>query len=246
MDALIGHPRWRGVWDGCLVFGSFAPALLLGVAFANIFRGIPIDQLGVFQGGLFTLLNPYGILGGVFFLVMFMVHGLLWLVIKSEGDLHRRAASMAKKLWVALAVLAVAFLVATWFSTRLYDNYLQNPILFMVPIVLIPIIAVAALFLIRFYMGREHWWMAWFSSSALILGVTFFGVAGLYPNLLPSSLNPAYSMTIYNSSSSQLTLKIMLGVALTFVPIIIGYQAWVYNFFKGKIREEDLAHEEGY
>jgi len=103
---------------------------------------------------------------------------------------------------------------------------------------------VAALVMIRVYLGKGQWWRAWFASSALIVGVTLFGVAGLYPNLLPSSLNPAFSMTIYNSASSQLTLKIMLGVALTCIPVVIAYQAWVYNLFKDPVKEAEV--EEAY
>jgi cytochrome d ubiquinol oxidase subunit II len=242
----VNDPRWRSVWDLFVFLGSFLPALLLGVAFANIFRGIPIDEAGIYQGTLFTLLNPYGILGGLFFVVMFLVHGALWLTVKSEGDLRERATVLVWKLWMALAVLAVVFPVATWFATRLYDNYLNNPLLYVVPIILIPVIVVSALVMVGFFIGRAQYWKAWFSSSALIVGSTLFGVAGLYPNLLPSSLNPAFSLTIYNSASSQLTLKIMLGVALTFIPVVIAYQIWAYHVFKDRLEEDELAYEESY
>ena len=233
----VEHPTWRRVWDYCLVAGSFLPALLLGVAFANIFQGIPIDAEGIYQGTLFTLLNPYGLFGGVLFVAMFVLHGCLWLLVKTGGPVQEKAAAVVNKLWGALAVIAVGFLIATWYATRLYDNYLQNPLMYVVPIILIPLIVVGALIMVRVYVGKGQWWSAWFASSALIVGVTLFGVAGLYPNLLPSSLNPAFSMTIYNSASSQLTLKIMLGVALTCVPVVIAYQAWVYNFFKEPLKE---------
>jgi cytochrome d ubiquinol oxidase subunit II len=242
----VNDPRWRSVWDLFVFLGSFLPALLLGVAFANIFQGIPIDEAGVYQGTLFTLLNPYGILGGLFFVVMFLVHGSLWLAVKSEGPLHERATKLAGRLWMALAAVAVAFLVATWFATRLYDNYLNNPLMYVVPIILIPVIVVGALVMIRVFIGKGHYWKAWFSSSALIVGATLFGVAGLYPNLLPSSLNPAFSLTIHNSASSQLTLKIMLVVALTFIPIVIAYQIWAYHVFKDRLEEDELAYEESY
>jgi cytochrome bd ubiquinol oxidase subunit II len=238
------HPTWKKVWDVCLVAGSFLPALLLGVAFANIFQGIPIDGEGIFQGTLLTLLNPYGLFGGVLFVAMFLLHGCLWLIVKTEGAVQERAAALVNKLWAALAVIAVGFLVATWYATRLYDNYIQNPLMYVVPIILIPVIVVGALIMVKVYVSKGHWWSAWFASSTLIVGVTLFGVAGLFPNLLPSSINPAFSLTIYNSSSSQLTLKIMLGVALTFVPVVIAYQAWVYNFFKDPVTEAEA--EEAY
>jgi cytochrome d ubiquinol oxidase subunit II len=237
----IDHPAWRSLWDSCLVAGSFLPALLLGVAFANIFRGIPIDAEGGYHGTLFTLLNSYGLVGGLLFLLLFLQHGALWLAIKSEGPLHDRAASAAAKLWPALLVVAVVFLVATAFATKLYSNYLRLPLLWIVPL-----LAVAALVTTRVWIARAAWWRAWFASGLTIFASTLFGVAGLYPALLPSSLNPAYSLTIHNSASSPLTLKIMLGVALVFVPVVICYQAWTYNLFKGKVREDDLIYDEAH
>jgi cytochrome bd ubiquinol oxidase subunit II len=232
---------WRKLWDVCHFIGSFVPALLLGVAFANIFRGIPIDAEGMFHGNLFTLLNFYGLLGGALFVVLFLTHGALWLAIKAGGDLEERAGNAAAGIWWGALVIAVVFLVATWFATNLYRNYLTYPVL-----VLIPLITVAALLTTRLFIAKKAWWSAWFASSLTIVGATLFGVVGLYPNLFPSSLDPAYSLNIYNSSSSPLTLKIMLGVALTFVPIVIVYQIWSYYVFRDKVTDEDLASEEAY
>jgi cytochrome d ubiquinol oxidase subunit II len=98
----------------------------------------------------------------------------------------------------------------------------------------------------RAFIKRAQWWKAWFASSLTIVGITLFGVVGLFPDLLKSSLNPAYSLNAFNSASSPLTLKIMLGVALTFVPLVIAYQVWVHFLFKGKVSSEDVAPEEGY
>lgn len=237
----VDSPAWKSFWDLCLVIGSFLPALLLGVAFANIFQGLPIDAEGVFQGGLFTLLNPYGLAGGVLFVLLFMVHGALWLAVKSEGDLERRAGALAGVLWGALLVVAVLFLVYTFFATKLFDNYFSLPVLWV-----LPLLAVGALLVTRVFISQGAWWKAWFASSLTIVGVTLFGVAGLYPDMLPSSIDPAYSITAFNGSSSQLTLKIMLGVALVMVPIVIAYQTWVYVFLRAKVTDKDLAYEEAY
>lgn len=237
----IDSEKWKGFWDTAMAISSFLPALLLGVAFANIFKGIPIDQNGIYQGTFFTLLNPYGLAGGILFVLLFMVHGALWLAVKSEGELQARAAVMAKKLWPVLLVVAVLFLLFTFVATNLFNNYFKYR--FLLPL---PLIAVAALLLTRVFMQQASWWKSWFASSATIVFVTLFGVAGLFPNILPSSLNEAYSVTAFNSSSSQLTLKIMLGVALVMVPIVIGYQIWVYTFLKDKVTEKDLAYEEAY
>ena len=231
---------WRKLWDGCLFVGSLAPAILLGVAFANIFRGIPIDQKGIYHGTLLTLLNPYGLLGGILFLSLFLVHGALWLSIKSEGDLHDRAVSTAHKLWYGLLIVAVLFLIATKLATPLYNNYMAHPALFLVVLV-----TVAALLGTKVFLKTGALWKAWFSSALTIIGATFFGVIGLYPNLFPSSIDSQYSLTAHNASSSPLTLKIMLIVALIFVPIVLAYQVWTYHLFKGKVTDEDLAYEEG-
>jgi cytochrome d ubiquinol oxidase subunit II len=232
---------WRKTWDLCHFAGSFVPALLLGVAFANIFAGIAIDGDGIFQGNLLTLLNPYGLAGGVFFVLMFSVHGGLWLAIKSQGGLRERTAKAIKVLWGLLLIVAVAFLSLTWFATSLWQNVLARPLT-----LLLPVLAVAGLLATRFFVARSNWWKAWFSSSATIVGSTLFGVAGLYPALLPSSLDPGFSRTAFNTQSSPLTLKIMLGVALVMVPIVILYQFWVYRRFSEPVTVESLVTEDLY
>ena len=237
----IDDPKWRLAWDVCLVLGSFLPALLFGVAFANIFKGLPIDGEGIFQGNLFTLLNPYGLTGGLLFVTIFAMHGSLWLTTKTEGELQARAGALAKKIWPLVLLLAVIFLLASQRVTNLYDNYLARPVLFFIPTV-----AVFALLATRVLMAMSSWWKAWFASAVTIVCTTLFGVVGLYPNLIPSSLDPKFSMTVTNSSSSPLTLKIMLGVALTFVPIVIAYQVWVHYLFKDRLSDDEVAYEEGH
>jgi len=231
----------RRLWDVCIFVGSFLPALLFGVAFANIFRGLPIDADGIFQGTLLTLLNPYGLLGGILFVLLFLIHGAIWLSIKSDGALHDRAVATGKLLWPVLLIVAVIFLVNSAVSTNLYANYLAHPLLFVVILV-----TVAALLATRVYLARQAYFRAWFSSALTIIGATFYGVIGLFPNMFPSTIDPAYSLTAFNASSSPLTLKIMLVVVLIFVPIVLLYQAWAYNLFKNKITVKELAYEEYY
>jgi cytochrome d ubiquinol oxidase subunit II len=237
----VDHPLWRKVWDACIFIGSFGPALLFGVAFANIFRGIPIDQNGIYQGNLLTLLNPYGLLGGLLFLSLFLVHGSLWLTMKTDGALQERAVAAANKIWIALLVIAVIFLIATAVSTPLYGNYLSYPLLFIVVV-----IDVLALVGIKFFLTKHEYVKAWISSAVTIVFCTFFGVIGLFPNLFPSSINPEYSLTAFNASSSPLTLKIMLVVVILFIPIVIVYQTWTYLLFKDKVTKDDLSYEEAY
>jgi cytochrome bd ubiquinol oxidase subunit II len=232
---------WRKTWDICHFIGSLVPSLLLGVAFANIFAGIPIDKDGIFHGNLLTLLNPYGLSGGVLFILLFLVHGCLWFIIKSQGQLRERAEKAVKTLWLLLLIVAVLFLAYTWVATRLWQNVLAKPAL-----LLMPTIAVVGLLATRVFIAGKKWWRAWFASSATILGCTLFGVAGLYPALLPSSLDAGFSRTAFNTQSSPLTLTIMLGVALVMVPIVIIYQAWVYYRFSDPVTVESLTAEDSY
>jgi cytochrome bd ubiquinol oxidase subunit II len=237
----IDDPRWKRLWDTCIFIGSLGPALLFGVAFANIFQGIPFDGEGIYHGTLFTLLNPYGLLGGVLFVLLFLEHGALWLGIKTGDALQARATRLAATVWPLLVVVAVAFLVASWYKTNLYANYLAHPALFAVIA-----ITVLALLTVRVFIARQAWFKAWSASSLTIVGAIFFGVIGLFPNLFPSSLDPAFSLTARNASSSPLTLKIMLVVVIVFVPIVLAYQTWSYNLFKHKVVPADMAHDETY
>ncbi len=228
---------WKKGWDTALFLGSFIPALLFGVAFGNIFRGLPMDGEG-YHGTLFTLLNPYGILTGLLFVLLFVVHGALWIALKTEGDLNRRASALAGGTWYALLVTAVVFLVSTKFATNLYANYFGNVIW-----LIVPVIAVLSMIAIKIFASKGQILKAFFSSCLTILTVTFTGVVGLYPNLIPSNIDPKYSLTIFNSSSSAYTLKIMTVVALVFVPVVIAYQIWTYRVFRHKVTAEEITGE---
>ncbi|MCF8061106.1 MAG: cytochrome d ubiquinol oxidase subunit II [Deltaproteobacteria bacterium] len=230
----VESAAWRRMWDAGTFVGSFLPAVLFGVAFANIFQGIPFDGNGVYRGSLLTLLNPYGLLGGLLFLLLFLEHGALWLAVKTDGPLHDRAVSTAKTLWPAVLVAAVLFLGASAAATDLYANYLGQPLLSLVILA-----AVAGLLGIRFFLRSGAAWKAWIASSLAIGSATFYGVIGLFPAVFPSSLDPAYSLTAHNASSSPLTLKIMLGVTLAFVPVVLAYQTWAYMLFRDTVHGEE-------
>ncbi|MEJ2155452.1 MAG: cytochrome d ubiquinol oxidase subunit II [Desulfobacteraceae bacterium] len=237
----VDSPAWRRLWDGCIFIGSAAPAILFGVAFANIFAGLPLDENHLFQGNLLTLLNPYGLLGGVLFLCFFLVHGALWLAIRADGDLQQRAVKSANRVWPVLLIVAVAFLLFSAKATPLYRNYLAHPALFLVILA-----TVAGLLGIRFFLSKQAYFRAWLSSALTIAGATFYGVVGLFPNLLPSSINAEYSLTAFNASSSPLTLKIMLMVVLLFIPVVLVYQIWAYGLFTRKVTQEDLDLDVAY
>lgn len=219
---------WKKTWDTAIFFGSLIPALLFGVTFGNIFQGLPMDGAG-YHGTLLTLLNPYGLLTGVFFVLMFLVHGSLWLTWKTQGNLSRRASHVANSLWMALFFTALVFLTVSGHYTSLFQNYLQRPVLFFVPV-----LAVLWLIGVKYYLFRGRSFDGFVASCMAILLVFVTGAVGLYPNLIPSSIDPGYSLTIFNSSSSIYTLKIMTVVALVFVPIVIAYQGWIYRIFSRK------------
>jgi len=219
---------WGRRWDAVLTVASFLPALLFGVAFGNLFRGLPIDAAG-YHGSLLTLLNPYGILTGLLFVLLFAHHGALWIAMRTSGAVAERARKSAAGLWPYLLITAAGFLVSTYFSTGLARNYLQHPVW-----IAVPVLAVAALVGTRALEARRNAAGAFLASGATILLVTATGLVGLYPFLIPSRLDIASSLTISNASSSPLTLKIMTVVALVFVPIVIAYQIWVYRVFRAK------------
>ena len=232
---------WKKGWDRAIFLGSLIPALLFGVAFGNIFQGLPMDGAG-YHGSLLTLLNPYGLLTGLLFVLLFTVHGALWTAMKTLGSLSAHAVVFAKKSWYALVLVAVLFLINTAFQTKLYANYFAHPLWFTVPL-----LAVASLPAVRLFLVRNQYFNAFLSSCVTIVMITLTGVIGLYPNLIPSSLDPAYSLNIFNSSSSVYTLKIMTVVALLFMPVVIAYQIWVYRVFRGKlVIEEVLKDREAY
>lgn len=221
----VASTAWVKTWNVLIGAGSFLPAFLFGVAFGNIFRGLPMDA-GGYHGTLLTLLNPYGVLTGVLFVVLFAEHGSLWLARKTGGDTKRRMAAAADAMWILLFVLILAFVITTGFSTSLYLNYAAHPVL-----VILPGLAALALVMVRRSTAASATRAFYFSCATVVL-LLAAALAGLYPNLIPSSIGPAYSLTIFNSSSGTYTLKIMTIVVLIFVPIVFVYQSWVYRIFR--------------
>ncbi|MBO4335254.1 MAG: cytochrome d ubiquinol oxidase subunit II [Desulfovibrio sp.] len=235
----VENSLWRGFWDFVHFVANLVPALLLGVAFANLFQGLPIDAKGVFHGSLLGLLNSYGLVGGLFFMTVFMLHGALWLIIKSDGQLQLKALACANFLWPLVLLLLVIFLWMTKSHTHIFDNYVANPALFA-----LPVLALGALIATRLTLSSGRVWSAWACHGLFILAATFFGVSGLYPGIILSSLDPAASITVMNGASSPLTLKIMLAVVVVMVPIVIAYQVWMYRLFKDPLEVPKSVYDD--
>jgi len=220
-------PAWRNRFDWMIAIGSFMAALLLGAAFANLARGVPIDENMMFTGNLFTLLNPYGLLGGLTTVAIFLLHGANFLGLKLEGELRERVNVFAKKLWIGATVLYVALGIFTYVA-GFWARGVVNP-------GIVPIAAVAVLLAAGYFINNkmEGWAFIMVALNIVLTQVTFFSMT--FPNVMLSTTNAAYSLTIYNASSSQYTLGVMSIVALIFVPIVLAYQGWTYYQFRQRI-----------
>lgn len=225
---------WRARWDRAIFIGSLLPALLWGVAVGNLMRGIAIDAKMTYWGGLLPLLNPYSILGGLVFVALFVMHGANFLALKLEDDLADRARTVAFKGWLAATVLTVLFVLWTFFETDILTKPGVNGLL---PAVL----AAIALLLVGYFrrVGKEGW--AFAMGALTIVMATVMVFAGLYPRILISTLDPKYSLTIYNASSTPYTLTAMTIVAIIFVPIVLAYVGWTYWVFRKRISAKKQA-----
>ncbi|MFC2029111.1 cytochrome d ubiquinol oxidase subunit II [Chloroflexota bacterium] len=226
------HPRWRKLWDSMLFLGSLVPAILWGVAFGNLLRGVPINAEGQYVGTFWDLLNPYALLGGLATLSASVMHGNVFLCLKTKGKVRQRAEDVALRLWVPALILVLAFVFATVFATDMFARLGVNP----GPI---PLGAGVALILAGWFIHQRRFGWAFVMTSLTIALSTATVAIGLYPRVMVSSLNPAWSLTIYNASSSPYTLRVMTIVALIFVPIVLIYQGWSYYIFRKRIGRKD-------
>jgi len=233
------RPEWRAWWDKAIFFGSAVPALLWGVAFANIVRGVPIDAAGEYTGNLFTLLNPYALLGGVTTFVLFTLHGAVFLMLKTDGPVRERARKMAGRLAVPMAGLGLAFLFWTWLDAATIDID-GTDIAAGIMSIVIAVTAVVVILLLR--RNSEGW--SFIGTGAVVIMVTISLFLYLYPAVMPSTTAGVAGLDIYNASSTDTTLKVMSVVALIFTPLVMGYQAWSYWVFRERITREQLSTPE--
>jgi len=222
------NPQWRSLWDWMIFVGSFIPALLWGVALANILSGVPIDESMTYVGGFFNLLNPYALLGGLTTLTVFTLQGAIFLVLKTDGDLMSRAMAATKKVGPVATVMVFGFVVVGYFMTEAFARLGINP-------GIIPITAGAVLLAAGWFIHNDRPGWAFIMNSLTILLSTVTIFMSLFPRVMVSSLNPDWSLTIYNASSSPYTLKVMTIVALIFVPIVLAYQGWSYYVFRQRV-----------
>ncbi|MGI6712631.1 MAG: cytochrome d ubiquinol oxidase subunit II [Bacillota bacterium] len=222
--------RWKKVWDLCFGWGSILLSALFGVAMGNILRGLPLDRTYNFSGSFLGLLNPYALAVGLLSLAMFTMHGAAFLIARMEGELRLKARVWGKNTWVVLVALYILVTVWSYIEIpRLFDNFFRYPVFF-----LIPIIGTIALVYYPFALKAKRTWMPLFYSMLTIIGFIGTVGAGLFPVIIPSNPYLEYSLTIFNASSSLQTLTVMLVIAMTGIPLVILYSAYVYRKFMKK------------
>lgn len=232
------HRLWRRVWDAGFFGSSLLAALLFGVAGGNLMLGVPMDERLVVRQSILGQLSPYPLLVGALTVLLFTMHGAIFLYLKTEGDLERRAE---RWIWRAFGLFLVAYVLTTMFTLvevpRATRNFRLHPWLW-----LVPVLNVLAIANIPRAMFKRQPVYAFVSSCATIAALAFLFAAAIFPNLAPSSTDEAWSLTIYNARSSEKTLGIMLVVALVGMPFILSYTAVIYWVFRGKVKLDHTSY----
>ncbi|MFF6913469.1 cytochrome d ubiquinol oxidase subunit II [Streptomyces sp. NPDC012466] len=221
--------NWQRNWETAIFWTSLLPAFLWGVAFGNIVRGVKIDQDFNYAGGVLDLLNPYALLGGLVTLALFTFHGTVFVGLKTVGEIRERARKLALRVGLVTALLALAFLL--WTQADRGDGASFVAMVAAVASLLVALIAARA--------GREGW--AFALSGLTIVATVAMLFLTLFPNVMPSTLNPDWSLTVTNASSSPYTLKIMTWCAGIATPIVLLYQGWTYWVFRKRIGTQHIA-----
>ncbi|CAM5378127.1 Cytochrome d ubiquinol oxidase subunit II OS=Streptomyces tendae OX=1932 GN=cydB PE=3 SV=1 [Streptomyces tendae] len=221
--------RWQRNWETAIFWTSLIPAFLWGVAFGNIVHGVKIDRDLEYVGSLWDLLNPYALLGGLVTLALFTFHGTVFTALKTVGEIRERARTLALRVGLVTAVLALAFLIWTQADSGDAKS--------LVALVVAVVALVAALTANQ--AGREGWSFA-LSGVTIVAAVAMLFLT-LFPNVMPSTLNPDWSLTVTNASSSAYTLKIMTWLAVIATPVVLLYQGWTYWVFRKRIGTQHLA-----
>jgi cytochrome d ubiquinol oxidase subunit II len=219
---------WRRNWDLVIVAGSLVPALLWGVAFGNIVRGVKLSAEHLYVGSFLDLLNPYALLGGLTTLSLFALHGAVFVALKTTGEVRLHARRLAGRLGLVAVPVAAGFL----FWTQITRGDLGTGLTALAAAVLLVVALVAN------RAGREGW--AFLATALTIVAGTVTLFLALYPDVLPSTVDSANSLTVSNASSTPYTLKIMSWVAVAFTPIVLLYQGWTYWVFRRRIGVEHL------
>jgi cytochrome d ubiquinol oxidase subunit II len=221
--------NWQRNWETAIFWTSLIPAFLWGVAFGNIVHGVKIDQDFNYTGGVLDLLNPYALLGGLVTLALFTFHGTVFVGLKTVGEIREQARKLALRVGLVTALLALAFLL--WTQSDRGDGASL--------VALVAAVASLVMALVATRAGREGW--AFTLSGLTIVATVAMLFLTLFPNVMPSTLNPDWSLTVTNASSSPYTLKIMTWCAAIATPVVMVYQGWTYWVFRKRIGTQHIA-----
>jgi cytochrome d ubiquinol oxidase subunit II len=222
----VDNSRWRLAWDVAFSLGSVLPSILYGVAIGNVLMGLELNEIGDYQGGFFALLNPFALICGLTGLAMFAQHGALYLTMKIEGEIANNARKWAATIWYIFLPL---FMLAVTFGIK---NCIYGIKAIPMALVVLALISNSAAFMFN---KKAKGKPAFLASSGTIAFVMLAVATALFPNMVPCSNNPEWSLTVFNSSSSQLTLISMLVIALVGMPIVLGYTWFIHRVFKGTV-----------
>lgn len=228
----IDDDRWRAWADRALVVGSWVPAVLWGVAFGNLVRGVQLDADHQFVGTFWDLLNPFALLGGATTALIFLTHGAVFLALKTDGDIRDRAATLAQRLAVATLVVAGAFAVWAQVAYSVPWTWAATGVA-----------ALALLALVAATRARREG-PAFAASAVAIVAAVVLIFGSMYPDVMPA-LDPANSLTVANASSTDYTLTIMTWVAVVLTPVVLLYQGWTYWVFRKRLTVEQIPAPTG-
>lgn len=230
--------RWRNTWDVAFSVSSVVIAILMGVALGNIITGIPLGADKEFAGNFWTLLNPYTVLVGLTTLALFMMHGAIYGVLKTEGELHDKIRGWVNNSIIFFVIMYVTTTMATLiYYPHMIDHFKDEPAFFLVA--LLNMLAIANIPR-EIHHGKDF--RAFLSSAASIAALLALFAIGLFPNIVLSNPNPEFSLTIYNAASSQKTLNIMLIMAIIGIPFVLAYTISIYWIFRGKVKLNAMSY----
>lgn len=228
----LQSPKWRRTWDWVIFGGSLLPPLLWGVALANLMRGVPIDAKMNYVGTFWDLISLYSVTAGVSIVLLFMLHGALFLALKTEGVIRERARAVALRIGAWTTILLFIFVILSYLETDMFTRHGIDP-------GAVPILAGLALFSVQFFLKAKRDGWAFIMTGITIALSTITVFMDLFPRVMISSLNPDWNLTIYNASSNDYSLKVMTIIAVTVLPFVLAYQIWSYWVFRKRVTHSD-------
>lgn len=231
----VNHTKWTNSWDWVIFFGSMLPPFLFGVLFSSILKGMPIDETMTLHARFTDYVNLYTVTGGITVTLLCLMHGLLFITLRTVGSLRERARKMAQRMVYAVLIALVAFVGLSYFETDLFTYRGEATIPMIAAIVICYGLG------ILFLQKKRDGWAFGMSGAGIALTVATIFV-GLFPRVMISSLDSAFNLTVYNAASGAYSLKVMTIVALTLLPFVLGYQIWSYYVFRKRVDGKDMVY----